>query len=89
MSVANELGEIVREQRETALKEKVLKLFYDSGDDSLRMYFDPDSDKNLAKKYEVLKKLAGGQDVPDNELLEILENVPKDDDGNPMVADWR
>lgn len=73
---------------ELFLKGKVLKLFYDSGDPSLEKYFDPDSDENLEKKYDVLKRLADGEEVPDDELLEILEKVPRDENGIPEVNDW-
>lgn len=74
--------------RKLALYMEVLRLYFDCGDSSVQMYFDPDSEKNLEKKYRVLKKLNKGEDVPDDDILAILEKVPRDENGNPMVADW-
>ena len=76
-----------REER-LRLELEVVQLFYDFGDLTVMKYFDPDSEKNLEKKRDVLKAINEGKDVSDEDYLSILEKMPRDENGKPMVMDW-
>lgn len=80
--------ELKKRERDFRLQTEVLKEFYDCGDETVMMYFDPDSEKDLAKKYKVLKAINAGESVPDADLLQILEKLPRDKSGEPLVMDW-
>ncbi len=80
--------ELKKRERDFRLQTEVLKEFYDCGDDTVRMYFDPDSEKDLEKKYRVLKAINAGENVSDADLLRILEKLPRDGSGAPLVSDW-
>lgn len=84
----SEKAKSTRLERKFKLQQEVMKQFYDCCDDAVRMYFDPDSEENLEKKYRVLKAINAGKSVSDADMLSILEKLPRDEEGNPLVSDW-
>ena len=80
--------ECEKRERDFRLQLEVLKEFYDCGDDAVMMYFDPDSEKDLEKKYRVLKAINAGKSVSDADFFSILEKLPHDEAGRPLVSDW-
>lgn len=62
--------------------------FYKCTDLTVLKYFDPLNEKNLSQKYDVLHRINNGEQVSDQEYIAILDDMPKDEEGNPMVDDW-
>jgi len=62
-------------------------LYGECDDEGVMRYFDADSEKNLRKKIEVLKKLNNGESPEDigKDYYEILEKLP---DGDKYRGTW-
>jgi len=78
-------------KEKTMLRLQMEDLILECTDEGVEHYFDFESDKKLKKKVHVLKKLVDGEDFQNfmQDYLDILEKLPRDENGNPKVAiDW-
>lgn len=80
--------EFKRQEKQLRLELEVVQLYYDCEDFTVMKYFDPDSDKELEKKAMVLRAINSGETVSDEDYLSILEKLPRDENGKPLVTDW-
>ena len=75
-----EVDEMYRRQEK--LYDEVDSLIMMDDDEYIHKYFDTTSRKMLGKKLRVLTKMAAGEDVPVEEYLSILEEYPRDENGD-------
>lgn len=78
---------IRRIERHERMVRAVLEQFMQCSDETIIKYFDINSEDNLQKKLMVLKAVNAGEDVDEKDYIEILELIPKDENGAPLVDD--
>lgn len=85
--------EAKREYARAKLMEEVMELYADCYDldEGVARFFNVESEKMPKKKIRVLTRIKNGEHGPDigDEYFDILEDIPKDEDGNVgIVVDW-
>ena len=73
------------------LRNQIEDLLVECTDEGVEHYFNFESDKKLKKKVSVLKRLVNGEDFENymEDYLDILEELPRDENGNPKISiDW-
>ena len=80
-----EWKKICKEMEQQDLYDAVLEEYSKCCDSEVRDWFDLDSMKNLKKKLRVLKKINAGEEVGEDEYMEILEKAQSDDSDMVMA----
>ena len=79
-----QLENLQKELAKSELYEQVMLEYLKCGDETVKKWFDIDSEKNLKKKLKVLRDINAGKDVSGKDYREILELAASED---PDVID--
>lgn len=78
---------VKRRMEEDKLISEMYELYASCTDSGVEKFFDIDSTKKLRKKVQVLKALNEGGEVDEDDYFDILEKMPKDENGKP-IDNW-